>query len=215
MSLNFNMRRDWDEQLRRPGRLAPHRKGRPMFRVVSFTVMIVALTFHPLPAAADARSFPDADDTAGRIDVREARQSHVRVETSDGTQRLIRHDVLTYESWRARSLRAIDLFVNTDDDRSFERRLEVAPDADGNLHGTMTALPSGRVVGYVKVWRPSARRVAVQFPRRALGQSVQAYKWYVVARYHDEPDADCGVTGDVVYVCADRAPDRGTYRHSL
>ena len=108
----------------------------------------------------------------------------------------------------------LNMFLNTDRDTRPERRLTIDV-RKKRLFARMDRFPSGKRVGYTKVWRPNKWSVSVAFPESFLGQGIAAYKWYANSFLHFGGDDPCGTPSDVVRTCIDRAPNRGQIKHRL
>ena len=156
----------------------------------------------------------DGNDTPGRLDIRRIVHGH----RLQGEHRLTRHRLSTHRHWYTRHLRGdlsfLNMFLNTDGDKRPERRLTIDV-RKKNLLARMDRYPSGKRVGYTKVWRPNKWSVSVAFPESFLGQGITAYKWNANSFFHTSGDGPCGIPTDVVRTCADRAPNRGQIKHRL
>lgn len=184
-------------------------RGRPAV-ALTLTMLLIAA-----PAAADTTRHRDRNDTDGKLDVRLVVQGHRR--GSSGTP-MLRHRLTMFERWGKRALSQqnnfINLFFNTDDDRGFERRLNIDV-RNGRLRAKMQTWRGLDRVGFARIWRPNRRSVTVAFPKRWLGSGVRSYEWIGVALYSIKGEGPCGLQGDVHAGCSDRLPNRSRFTHNL
>jgi hypothetical protein len=131
-----------------------------------------ALIAEPQAAGASVQIFPDANDVAGRLDIRSVGQGH------SGSTKLTQ-TLMTNERWpstllvgRRRLVFQLDTNSNWGD--GVERILRVSW-RDGALRALIRNR-AGRVVGAASVVRPDRRTVRVTFGKKALGNTA-GYRW--------------------------------------
>jgi hypothetical protein len=114
---------------------------------------------------------------------------------------VVEHRLTTYGGWKRTLLASggqISFYFNTDDDRAYERRLDVRY-AHGGLSAVMRS-PRGRQLGTGWAVRRS-RTVIVRFARSLLRPGIRRYGWFAFA----------GVRCRHRYTtCGDTAPNGGT-----
>ncbi|MGH2753685.1 MAG: hypothetical protein ACRDLB_04565 [Actinomycetota bacterium] len=175
-----------------------------MRRVLPAAILIAALAL-PLWALGESRSVGDSRDTKGLLDVRK-----VKVQ---GKKRQPRWTFVTFKAWskgrvfdRGYANVYIDTFGDARADyyalvRSTGKKMQALLFRDRKKR-------SDRRMGYLKVWKPGARKVTV---RVALGKlriprGRIFYRWF----------AQTIMTGQQCRrVCFDRVPDRGSVRMFL
>lgn len=184
-------------------------KGPGVGRVVRAAALAVALILvATTPAAADRKVRVDPDDSTGALDIAEVAHNHNRG--------LLTHRLTTYERWETSVLEDglsdiyFDFFVG---DRYVYARVDVSP--DGTLFGEMRNRDTERIIGFVKVWRPSKRKLRIEFPKRMLGRNVTSYRWSASTSFHRDGHETCGSGPHIIIACIDYAPSRGYIRHSL
>lgn len=123
---------------------------------------------------------------------------------------------------------ALMIGFDLDRHKDFDRILYVGaePDASGGhtLYGVMTGgrqrfdpddegrwVPMRRVLGYVRVGRPSADTVSVEFPESTLKKAgVGSFRWTVRTVWRDEEGSDeCQCTANSFDYAPPRRPRRG------
>lgn len=121
----------------------------------------------------------------------------------------LRYDITMYGPWPNSALRGrsdIDIFVRRANDVTVYGGLEVGV-IHGNLYAKYSDQSSRAVKGYGKVWRPSKRTIAVQFPRSYLAHHLRTYTWRIVTYYAKDGDGRCPAGSDEVSTCYDYVPD--------
>lgn len=133
-------------------------------------VIVVAMLFSNMGAAnADTRRELDRDDAQGFLDIRWVAHGHGY---NAAAETAVRHRIETFASWKSRDLPCGAMgFV-------FGRRNRyVRVYYDNGLKAEMIDTTNGHVIGRTQVWRPTARSLTVQFPKRWLGDNVASYRW--------------------------------------
>jgi hypothetical protein len=131
-----------------------------------------ALIAEPQAASASVQTFPDANDVAGRLDIRSVGHGHV------GSTKLA-HTLTTYKRWPSSLLfggrrLVFQLDTNGSWQDGVERTLVISW-RDGALRALLRNR-AGRVVGTASVVRPDRRTVRVTFGKKALGNAA-GYRW--------------------------------------
>lgn len=180
-------------------------------RLVIPGIVLVALV--AAPSMADTTWLRDPDDTDGKLDIKSVVQAH---EMDSPVGEAIRHRLTMFRYWNKKALRSrnnfINLFFDTDDDKGFDRRLNIDV-RNGALRAKMEKWPGLEDVGFAKVWRPNGRSVSVAFSESWLGRRVGAYQWIGYSVYTVQAEASCGFQGDQFFRCTDRLPNKGRYTH--
>jgi hypothetical protein len=166
-------------------------------------------------SSADTTRLSDPNDTRGKLDVKYAVQGHRLI----SKVRMIRHRLTMRGRWNRRALKPrnnfINFFFDTDDDKGFERRLNIAF-RGARLRAKMQTWRSLKKVGIAKLWRPNRRSITVAFPEAWLGKNVDAYRWIGFANYSIAGRGPCGVQTDVYKICSDRLPNQNhRFTHTL
>ena len=160
-------------------------KGRTGKALLGFGLLVIFFLASGM-TSANTVGTRDGSDTAGRLDIRRIVHGH----KLQAEHRLTRHRLSTHRRWYTRHLRGdlsfINMFMNTDGDKRPERRLTIDV-RKKKLLARMDRYPSGKRVGYTKVWRPNKWSVSVAFPESFLGQGVTAYKWYANSFFRHGP----------------------------
>jgi hypothetical protein len=138
------------------------------------------------------------ENQGGLMDIAKASHGHAR-------GGLIVHRVAMHRAWRNALLgrgAQISIYVTTDADAAFERRIDV-----GLKRGKPTFVvrnARGGIVGRGAATRPNTKTVQVAFARRLLGQGVRHYTWFAFA----------GVVCRRAYnACGDRSPGASLVTH--
>ena len=193
-------------------------------------VVAVVVQLMGAHALGDTMSFDDPNDSRSPLDLRVVKHGHTR--TADG-HRLITHSLRMDQDWRSKLLANADIAqirIHFDLDghnhasdplgmgfcgEGFERTLNVDVSPDGTLYAEMLG-PRG-VRGYAKVWRTSGSSIKVAFPKRLLKRPLAQYQWCAFTLFHDDKRSseNCGSSDEVEVDCPDRAPDTGTFSHTL
>ena len=144
-------------------------------------------------AYADTNTQLDPDDSPGRFDIVAARHGHRT--TADG-KRLLKHRVVTYETWESLTLARKNTYFLFRFAGDFQdRTVRVTATDNGKLVAIMVA-GKGRTIGKVAVGRPDKHSLTIAFPRRFLGESVHRYRWLVGSSYQADPrGTKCGPPG--------------------
>jgi hypothetical protein len=126
----------------------------------------------PRIASASVQSFPDADDVAGKLDIRSVSHGHA------GSTKLT-HTLTTYERWPSSFLvggrrLVFQLDTNGSWQDGVERTLTVSW-KDGALRAAIRN-KAGRVMGNASLARPDRRTVRVTFWKKVLGHAA-GYRW--------------------------------------
>lgn len=161
------------------------------------------------PAWADRVSRIDADDIRHRLDIRRIVHTH-----GDDPDR-VRHKMVSYETWRARTLRKngwrVSFFFSIDKNRHDAERRIVVRRRDGKLHAAFFAGPHAtkRRDADIRVRRPDRRTVVISFEADILRAGLASYRWWAgvheASRHAQIPEAPPR---------ADFAP-RSSIRHAL
>ena len=161
----------------------------------------LALLLSPA-SGAGSRWFNDRDDTKGFLDVKAVAHGH-------GERNRLKHTMTTFARWRSRDLWCGSVaFVFPGLDREivvFYRR--------GRLGAVMIHSETRESIGSPNVYRPTRRRVAVDFPRKWLRRGLRSYEWFGRSVRRRESCPDRG--GDPSKVYRDRAPRRGRIVHRV
>lgn len=160
-------------------------------------------------ATASAALVTDPDDSPGGLDVSAVRQGYHEI---IGTgQRLIRHRIETLEGWDIATFLEGNTYAEIDfdlDGGGLDRRLTIDA-SDGSMYAVMYGSKPHLLLGYARVWKPDPKRVVVEFPRRLFDAQSDGYRWRVRTVFHDDSYPDCATVDDMVFLCADHAPDTG------
>ncbi|MDQ3982814.1 MAG: hypothetical protein M3271_09080 [Actinomycetota bacterium] len=207
-------------------------------KIHMFLVVALAMTVMG-PAAGHDATWEDQDQAEAperEMEIRSVTQRH-RSGTLDHTSsraHFISFVIETFEDFENSRLDyfetehwALMIGFNLDERGDLDRILYVdaEPDAsDGyTLYGVMTGgrqrfdpddegrwVPMRRVLGYVRVERPSADAVSVEFPESTLKRGgVDTFRWQVRTVWRDkEGSEECQCTANSF----DYAPSRGTHR---
>ena len=180
------------------------------------TVIASLLVLSPV-AFADDVIVEDADDSAGRLDIKSVEVSH----PDSGTIRFV---VTFYEPHRFTPGAGyepgdrLEISLQLDGRRPWRyRRILVQANPDGGLYGVLRN-PKGHDVSYVRTWRVDDVSLAVEITRRQLRPRELARRadWLVLAAYLDHETYACAdEAGDVPSSCQDWAPENGFQRHDL
>jgi hypothetical protein len=166
-------------------------------------------------SSADTTRLSDPNDTRGKLDVKYAVQGHRLI----SKVRMIRHRLTMRGRWNRRALKPrnnfINLFFDTDDDKGFERRLNI--DFRGTiLRAKMQTWRSLKKVGIAKLWRPNRKSITVAFPKGWLGKDVDDYQWTAHTLYSIAGQGPCGFQTDVYKTCSDTLPNKNRrFTHNL
>lgn len=178
-----------------------------MLFVRALLIVGIALSFPAVvspTAEADALSVSDQAETAGLFDVRTLRHGHA----NEG--RAVRHTMSFYDRWKSTRLRGdsnvIYVYFTTDNESIYAEGRAVIDYAEGALRSCFQVYEESSdsaASGPCRenaVWRPSRRRITVQFPRARLGSTASSYGWSSVTHFRSTSGA-CRRT------CFDFAPD--------
>jgi hypothetical protein len=166
-------------------------------------------------SSADTTRLNDPNDTRGKLDVKHAVQGHRGISET----RMIRHRLTMRGRWNRRALKPrnnfIVFFFETDDDKGFERRLDI--DFKGTrLRAKMETWLSLKKVGIATLWRPNRKSITVAFPLDWLGKDVDAYRWIALHELLHLGSGPCGFRTDVFKPCIDRLPNKNLrFTHTL
>lgn len=167
---------------------------------------LLLLTCLVVPGAgASTRTFRDANDSQGRLDVKVLRHGHSRDH--------LKHSIVTFDGWRSRALKGgsyITILISTDRDRAAERTIGVDY-LKGSLRGVMYSCtgcegdaPSRSRVGRVQVGRPDRTTLRIKFAGSLLAnRDLRRYGWYVITSFVSSRSESCSDTDP----CDDLAPD--------
>lgn len=150
----------------------------------------------------------DKDDSKGQFDIHKVDHGHA----GGG---VLTHTIKTFEGWDKALLRnhasewIFDLKVGQ---RILKVRVDVI-DSDGSLFAEVTE--DGTIIGYAKVWKPDAKSLRIQFPKRFLGEGIDSYRWFVQSTFNHSGDENCGDSHGAILLCVDRAPNFGRIFHQL
>jgi hypothetical protein len=142
-----------------------------------------------------------SENQGGLMDIAKATHGHAR-------GGLIVHRVAMHRTWRNALLgrgAQISIYVTTDADAAFERRIDV-----GLKRGKPVFVVRNSRGGLVgrggAATRPNTKTVQVAFARRLLGSGVRHYRWFAFA----------GVACKRAYnACGDRSPGASLVTHHL
>jgi hypothetical protein len=141
----------------------------------------LALAAPPL-ANASARSFSDADDVAGKLDIRAVAHGHA------GSK--LTHTLTTFDRWRSSLLvdgSRVVFQIDTDGTWADDvERTVVIEWRDGSLAARIRNR-SGRVIGTATVARPNGRTVAIALSKQAVGNA-PGYRWRARATHRGVTD---------------------------
>lgn len=173
-------------------------------------IVVLCLLTANGPAAANTNLRQDANDTAGRLDVRSISHGH----RPNG--KLV-HTISIYKGWRSgildRRLTGIDLFLDVDDQPGPDLYISVEVDDDGRLRAPIRDWDTDRRMGTADPSKPTEKTLLIEFSPSDLGTSVQEYSWTARTTFHQEghPRCDEDDHGDIG--CTDHAPNRGVITH--
>src|SRR5687767_3955540 len=112
---------------------------------------VLALLLIATPASGNTTRLHDPNDTAGKLDVKLVIQGHRSASTGPD---LLRHRFTMHARWRKRALNRennfINLFFDTDEDKGFERRLNI-DERNGELRRKMQTWRDLDKVGEAKI----------------------------------------------------------------
>lgn len=178
--------------------------------------IIAVLLVVPALAMADDMTVADADDSAGRLDIRSVEVTH----PDSGT---IRFTITFYEPHQfspsddeyepGDSIRISMRVGGKGPGRHKEIQLRANP--DGSLYGVLRTF-EGPDASYVRAWRVDGFSVAVDVKRKQLKRRRLAERadWFVSTHYLDF-DVCQAEGGDVPRSCNDGSPEGRYQRHDL
>lgn len=176
--------------------------------VVATALLLTCLG--PTAASADGRSFRDADDTRGVLDIARVSQSH-------RNHQLV-HTMHLRRAWPVKKVAghgfAMFYFQLRGHGRRLPERTVQIDHHDGRLVAHMfdTLGKPAQHLGRVTLRRPSWRTLRVSFPKSMLRPGLRGYKWNA-ATHVERGWGSCRQAMG----CTDWAPDRRTkyVRHVL
>jgi hypothetical protein len=179
--------------------------------------VVAAFVVVPAMALAHDAVVEDADDSAGRLDIKSVGVSH----PDSGT---IRYVITFYEPHAFAPPGAnehapgdglrIDLRLNGKRLWRFKDIL-LRENPDGGLYGVLRN-HQGREMSYIRAWRPDEMSLSVEVKRVQLKRQGLAERadWIIETLYIDR-DVCPAEGGDVPSTCNDAAPEFGFQRHDL
>lgn len=164
-------------------------------------------------ALADTRTFADANDTVGKLDIASITQGHARAPSGG---HLLTYTMRTYEGWSEDGFGSgsLEMFFSTDGDAAHERVLTVRRQ-EGELVGSIQRYRDGADLGDATVVHPDRRTVRISFRRRLLGRGLEQYRWMLFASFARPGFDGCNANGNPIIYCLDRHPESGRRRHVI